>query len=90
MDEWRIDRKVLIDSVEHSGWLPEGAAKPSPTKPRHVEVWISHESDAYYLFITDGEHVFDTWHQTLVDAMNQAEFEYGIRPEEWRRAAAHA
>ncbi len=25
----------------------------------------------------------DTWHETLEDAMDQADFEFGVKPEEW-------
>ena len=89
MKEWRISRAVLIDSVKHSGWLPSGAAEPQPTQPRHVTVWIvEEEPNAYTLFTADGEHVFDSWHGTLEDAMAQAEYWYGVAPDEWRVAAA--
>jgi hypothetical protein len=88
MNEWRIGRRVLIDGVNHLGWLPSGAAQPQRTQARYVDVWIAHERDAYYLFTADGEHVFDSWHRTLEDAMAQAQVEYGIGPEEWRTGAA--
>jgi hypothetical protein len=88
MNEWRIHRAVLIDGVEHSGWLPPGAAEPERTQARYVNVWIAYERDAYYLFTADGEHGFDSWHRTLEDAMAQAQFAYGVAPEEWRPTAA--
>jgi hypothetical protein len=88
MNEWRIGRAVLIDSANHSGWLPRGAAEPHPTQARYVNVWIAFERDAYYLFTADGEHVFDSWHRTLEDAIVQAQFSYGVAPEEWRATAA--
>ena len=87
MNEWRIDRKVLIPGAKHSGFLPPGAAEPQRTRPRHVNVWIAYERDAYYLFTADGEHVFDSWHRTLEDAMAQAQLQYGVAPEEWRATA---
>ena len=39
----------------------------------------------YYLFYMDdsGEEQTDTWHETPEGAMNQADFEFGVKPEEW-------
>lgn len=39
----------------------------------------------FYLFhiCADGK-VADTWHETLEDAIHQAEFEFEIRPDEWQ------
>ncbi len=88
MNEWRIDRRVLIEGVNHSGWLPAGAAEPQRTQPRYLDVWIARERDGYYLFTADGEHVFDSWHRTFEDAVAQAQAEYGVGPEEWQAIAA--
>jgi hypothetical protein len=88
MNEWRINRRVLIDGVNHSGWLPPGAAEPPQTQARYVDVWIAHERDAYYLYTADGDYVFDSWHFTLEDAMAQAQSAYAVAMEEWRETAA--
>lgn len=41
---------------------------------------------AFYLiyFNKNGKELTDTWHQSLEDAMNQAKFEFNVRPEEWK------
>lgn len=40
--------------------------------------------DCCYLFHICGDgQVADTWHQTVAEAMEQAEWELGVRPEEW-------
>jgi hypothetical protein len=42
------------------------------------------EGNACYLMhICDDNSVADTWHETLDDALYQAEWEFGVRPEEW-------
>jgi hypothetical protein len=43
--------------------------------------------DGFYLFGCDAEwkEVTDTWHQTVEDAMEQAEFEYEGVAQTWQR-----
>ncbi len=43
------------------------------------------EEDAYYLFgcDEDWESITDTWHETIEEAMEQAEFEYKGSKETW-------
>ena len=43
-----------------------------------IAISQSDDDDAYYLFGCDAEWqtVTDTWHQTLEEALRQAEFEY--------------
>jgi len=37
-----------------------------------------------YLFHICGDGTgIDTWHQTVSEAMEQAEWEFGVRPDEW-------
>lgn len=57
--------------------------------PAH-EVEIVAEPDAYTLFryTEAGEGAGDSWFPTLEEALHQAEFEFGIRREDWYRAAS--
>jgi hypothetical protein len=42
------------------------------------------EDPGYYLMhICDENLGTDTWHETLEDALHQAEWEFDVRPEEW-------
>lgn len=43
------------------------------------------DGDGYYLlhFNADGEEIADSFHETLEDALKQAEFEFGVSGEEW-------
>jgi len=36
----------------------------------------------------EGTELTDTWHESIGDAFAQAEFEFGIKPEEWSRLDA--
>lgn len=44
------------------------------------------EDPGFYLIHSDanGREIADTYHETIDDAMAQAEWEFGIRPEEWQ------
>ncbi len=37
----------------------------------------------YLMHICDNNLGTDTWHETLHDALHQAEWEFGVLPEEW-------
>ena len=50
---------------------------------------VSYENDGgYYLLYLDsnGRELADTWHETLEAAQGQAEFEFNVKPQEWRSA----
>jgi len=42
------------------------------------------EQGYYLLHICSDDTGTDTWHQTLDDALHQAEWEFGVRRDEWR------
>ena len=56
---------------------------PPPTELRIVQ--FAQDPGYYLLYFDDlGEELTDTYHDTLNEAMEQAEWEFGVRPEEWR------
>ena len=75
--------------VPHSGWLPPGAAVPLPTPMKDVllDITIEECSGDYILLYCsqDGSECGDTWHQSLADAENQAEMDFGVRRSDWKR-----
>jgi hypothetical protein len=54
--------------------------------PQFTSLEIAHHegSNEYYLFhiCSDGQ-VADTWHQSMADALRQAEWEFGVQSHEW-------
>lgn len=42
-------------------------------------------TDGFYLVSMDkdNEDINDTWHQTLLDAIKQAEYEFNVQPSDW-------
>jgi hypothetical protein len=54
--------------------------------PPFVALKITHcpgESGYFLMHICEDGQVADTWHQSLDDAMYQAEWELGVQPQEW-------
>jgi hypothetical protein len=43
----------------------------------------SGEPSCYRCHICANGQVADTWHQSVEDALHQAEWEFGVQPEEW-------
>jgi hypothetical protein len=41
------------------------------------------EAGCYLFHVTAAGHAADTWHQSVDEALGQAEYELGVRPEEW-------
>jgi hypothetical protein len=83
-----IGRLVRFGGEEHRGWLPAGVPKPKPTPVDDVLLNLGIQA-------TDGgvilewwdeakKHIGDTWHQSLQDAIAQAEANFGIKPDEWK------
>jgi hypothetical protein len=85
MNKWIIPRRIDLGSRDHSGWLPVGAAIPPRTSANDADVWIEENPDGFFLFAGDAQVATDTWHKTLEDAVSQAEFQFGIAQNEWRR-----
>jgi hypothetical protein len=54
--------------------------------PRHLEIVQLPESDGYYLLYLDenGFEMNDTWHESLDRAMDQANYEFDLAPNEWQ------
>lgn len=74
--------------VEHTGWLPAGAARPLPTPVRNVllDLEIVPEADGYLLCWAshDGSIRGDHWFDRLEGALRQAEEDFGVGESLWQ------
>ena len=51
-----------------------------------LEICSASSSGGFYvMYESETGHGTDTWHQTLDDAFHQAEWEFGIAREEWKK-----
>ena len=93
-------RPMWIATVDPAGaarprktthWVGSPPSLFGDTSQRSLAGWpgvvvLMDESDGRYLFrfAADGKEVGDTWHQTIEDAKDQADFEYEDLLGEWR------
>ena len=61
-----------------------GAEAPVPVELRIIEY---PEEQGYYLFYCDGagRESDDSYHESVEEAMAQAEWEFSVKPEEWEQ-----
>ena len=57
--------------------------QPSPLFISLVICWSPKDASCFLMRICENEQVADTWHANLNDAIHQAEWEFGVQPEEW-------
>ena len=85
---YRVDGvEMTIGGERHTGWLPEGAAEPSPTpvEKSSVDVYIVRDGTGYLLIHEcheAGKHVppysGDSWFATLQGAVQAAQRWFGV------------
>lgn len=65
--------------------LVEGVVIPVEQVPVPVRVEIEETRSGFFLFHYDasGQCIADTWHATVVEAKEQAKFEFGIEDADW-------
>ena len=74
------DRRQTIHS-----WASQQGAKRFMAFPDVVLTEGDSASMMPYRYRCDGEFCGDTWHASLEDAQNQAQYEYGEALGQWRR-----
>lgn len=61
---------------------PEGQSQSPPFTSLAITQFPG-DSGFYLMHICGDGQMADTWHQTLDDALHQAEWEFGVASEEW-------
>ena len=84
---------VDLAAPVNSGWLPAGSApaREQDSKLAIVRLSIAQDGDAFYLFSSSEHpdfHCGDTFHQSVEDAVAQAEDQFGVSKENWQPVAA--
>jgi len=75
--------KQVPRAIHHIGGLRDGKIQPIADlpPPQRIEIELDgglEEPCMMYRYTESGEFCGDTWHQTLRDAIKQAEYEYGL------------
>jgi hypothetical protein len=82
--EWKVVASIELDEG-HSESQTKHVINGTPClRFARLEVCKSGEDAGFYLMhiCTDGRGT-DTFHESLNDAIDQAEFEFGVRREDW-------
>ena len=83
-----LGKQIRLGGEEHSGWLPSKAALPRATKVENalVDVRILEIEGGFILEweSRNTDHGSDTWHETIEEAEDQAEHQFGIQASDWQ------
>ena len=81
--------KRSFGGPNQAGWLAPEAVPPYAQETT-INLQIEQNDDGFFL-ISESSHPHfssgDTWHKTLDDAVAQAEFQFGVKPSEWKSPA---
>ena len=73
----------VLHSLNKIGGVVDGEIRPIADMPLpdRVEIVPEESGGSFMMFryIRNGEDCGDTWHETLQNAFDQAEYEYGLR-----------
>jgi hypothetical protein len=89
MDEPRLLRRIKLTSAHKPTGKTRHLHGDEPLPPPNELRIVQYSSDpGYYLFYCDesGIEMTDTYHDSVKEAMDQAEFEFGITADEWNEA----
>jgi hypothetical protein len=77
-----VDPRKVTHRTRHYRY---GELLPAPDSVEIVELVPA--APGYYLLYLDkdGTEMNDTWHETIAAAMEQAEYEFGLLREDWRK-----
>ena len=73
--------------TKHQYGLPADYNPVDVPTPRSLRIVRLESEEGYYLLYCDAQGVdlTDTFHESVEDAMAQAELEFTVRPEDWHR-----
>ncbi|MBT5824128.1 hypothetical protein HOH67_03330 [Candidatus Peregrinibacteria bacterium] len=88
MNKYKILKRVKIDLAKHSKTGNTKHFKGGDELETPTELILGKypkDSHGYYLFYMDsfGNEMTDTYHESSINAIKQAEFEFGIQQDEW-------
>jgi hypothetical protein len=83
-----VTKRVRLDSHHHASLTNHTLSDAQGVRnfPPFVELVIAAypgETSCYLFHICAHGQMADTWHEVIEDALHQAEWEFGVKPEEW-------
>lgn len=86
MKEYLIIKQVFLSSAHtRTGKTRHYLGEDELPASKMLKIVKYEDENGFYLihFDADGKEMTDTFHDTLDDAMEQAEWEYQVKPDEW-------
>ena len=84
---YEIKKRVILNlnKSEFKNIHTVGGEKILP--PHELQIISYPDVEGFYLLYIDnnGEVITDTYHETLINALDQAEYEFNVLPSEWRQ-----
>ena len=83
-----LQRVVLTTSHRPTGKTRHRRGEELIPPPAQLAIVRYRTDPGYYLLYLDerGEELTDTYHETVEKAMDQADWEFGVKPDEWEPA----
>ena len=85
---YEIKKRVILNLNKKSEFKNIHTVGGEKILPPHELQIISYpDVEGFYLLYIDnnGEVITDTYHETLINALDQAEYEFNVLPSEWRQ-----
>ena len=85
MNHFTVQKRVALTSHRSTGRTRHFVEGQLADRPAALKIVSYQDGSGVYLIHFDaaGEEVTDTFHETVADAMAQAEFEFGVADSEW-------
>ncbi len=81
-------KNVLVSGDQQSGWFPVTGEQTEPVQTVLLNIEVQFDGSGYLLRYSSDDGLFygDTWHPSENEARQAALEEFGVQPNEWRRA----
>jgi hypothetical protein len=88
--QWKVLMRLTLQphhvptgNTTHKLGSPDGRQQDFPPFVRLEIAQYEGDTGFYLLYYPETGHGTDTWHLSLDDALHQAEYEFGVKAEEW-------
>jgi len=83
--DYKIVKEISLKSISATGKTKHFVGNREVETPSKLQIIQYPNDDGFYLFyLDDGAAILtDTYHNSVEGAMEQAQWEFNVRPEEW-------
>jgi hypothetical protein len=83
--DYKVIKEILLEYKVPTGKTKHFAGSEELPPASKLQIIQYEDDEGFYLFYLDstGEVMTDTYHTTIDGAIEQADWEYGIKQDEW-------